>query len=200
MTLEHIGTSFDRDETIDTELDFLRHPDEVELIPKAAQAIREANSPGHRVFVITNQSGVARELLTEADLADVHDRLRALLSGQGARIDAIDYCPHHLEFGRPPYNILCICRKPDIEMLTHAASEFNMQLQRSCLVGDRDVDTSAGKRAGCTTILVRTGYGETEEAECVAAGNVDFVADDASGAWQTVRNTLYHTISHSHAQ
>lgn len=72
MTLEHIGISFDRDGTINTEVDFLRDPGEVELIPEAAQAIREASSPGHRVIVITNQSGFARGLLTEADLVDVH--------------------------------------------------------------------------------------------------------------------------------
>lgn len=59
---------------------------------------------------------------------------------------------------------------------------------------------SAGKRAGCSTILVRTAYGKTEEAECVVAGNVDFVPDDAPHARQTVKNTFYHTISHSHAQ
>jgi D-glycero-D-manno-heptose 1,7-bisphosphate phosphatase len=118
VTLGHVGIFFDRDGTINTEVDFLRRPDELELIPKAAQAIREANSLGLKVFVITNQSGVARGLLTEADLGTVHDRLHTLLNSQGVRIDAIYYCPHHLDFEKPPYNILCDCRKPDIGMLT----------------------------------------------------------------------------------
>lgn len=200
MTLEHVGIFFDRDGTINTEVDFLRSPDELELIPKAAQAIREANSLGLKVFVITNQSGVARGLLTEADLAGVHHRLRVLLESHGARIDAIYYCPHHPEFGKPPYNIPCDCRKPDIGMLTRAASEFNIALRKSFLVGDRAADMSAGKKAGCTTILVLTGYGKTEEAECVAARNVDFVAENAYSAWHIIKNTLNHTLSRSVAQ
>jgi D-glycero-D-manno-heptose 1,7-bisphosphate phosphatase len=187
--LEHVGIFFDRDGTINTQIDFLRHPDELELIRKAAQAIREANSLGLRFFVITNQSGIARGLMSETDLAAVHERLRDLLGNQGARIDAIYYCPHHPEFGKPPYNIFCDCRKPDIGMLTRAALSF--------LVGDRAADMVAGKKAGCTTILVLTGYGKTEEPECVAARNVDHISEDAYGAWLTIKSTLNHTPSHS---
>jgi HAD superfamily hydrolase (TIGR01662 family) len=81
---EQVGIFFDRDATISTEIDFLQKPEEPELIPKTAQAIREANGLGIKVFIITNQSGIARGFLTEGDLSAVHARLRTLLTRQNA--------------------------------------------------------------------------------------------------------------------
>ncbi len=89
------GLFLDRDGTINTEVDFLRSPAELQLLPGAARAIRAANAAQVPVVVLTNQSGVARGYLTEADLELVHDRLRELLAAEGARVDAIEYCPHH---------------------------------------------------------------------------------------------------------
>lgn len=192
MKQEQVGIFFDRDGTINTEIDFLRRPEELELIPKSAQAIREANDLGIRVFIITNQSGIARGFLTEQDLAGVHRRLKALLRKQRAHVDAIYYCPHHPAYGKPPYNIRCDCRKPKIGMLRKAEKDFNLNLGKSFVVGDRCVDVQAGLNAGCTSFLVLTGYGKTERGDCVRSIGIDHVAEDAYDAWSQIKGILKH--------
>ena len=192
MKRQLVGIFFDRDGTINTEIDFLRKPEELELIPKSVDAIREANESGVKVFIITNQSGIARGFLTENDLSAVHKHLVDLLKKRHAYVDAIYYCPHHPEYGKPPYNIACQCRKPNIGMLKKAETEFNLSLKKSFVVGDRCVDAKAGRMAGCTTFLVLTGYGMTERDECVASSYVDYVVDDAYDAWQRIKGKLNH--------
>ncbi len=190
MKREHVGIFFDRDGTINTEIDFVRKPEELQLIPESAQAIREANELGIKVFIITNQSGIARGFLTERDLAAVHGQLRHLLKEHRAHVDAIYYCPHHPEYGTPPYNVRCRCRKPDIGMLKRAEKEFDVNLARSFVVGDRCVDIHAGRRAGCTPYLVLTGYGRTEQRECSQLIGTENIADNAYGAWSRIRHHL----------
>jgi D-glycero-D-manno-heptose 1,7-bisphosphate phosphatase len=181
----------DRDGTINTEVDFLRSPDEVRLIPGAARAIREANAAHVPVVVITNQSGIARGYLTEDDLSRVHERLRQLLADEGAHVDAIEYCPHHPTSGRPPYNVACDCRKPGAGMLTRAATRLSIDLTTSFVIGDRCVDMEAGLRAGCRAVLVRTGYGETEREECLQRLTIDHVAPDLYAAWSAIRHHFH---------
>jgi len=190
VKFEDVGIFFDRDGTVNVEVDFLRDPDELEIIPGVAKAIREANEMGIRVFIITNQSGIARGFLTEKDLERVHERLSAILSSAGARIDEIYYCPHHPEYGRPPYNISCNCRKPNTGMLKTAARKYGIKLSKSFVVGDRCVDMKAGENAGCGTVLVLTGYGETEKHECRANTRIDHVAGDAAQAWTYIKAEL----------
>ena len=190
MKFEDVGIFFDRDGTINTEVDFLRNPDDLELIPEAGRAIREANELGVKVFVITNQSGIARGILTEADLKAVHERLIALLDREGAKVDEIYFCPHHAEFGFPPYNVVCDCRKPKAGMLLQAANKYRLRLADSFVVGDRFVDMKAGESAGCGTVLVLTGYGTAEREECIAKARVDHVAADMYRAWGYIRKQL----------
>ncbi|MBI3004093.1 MAG: HAD family hydrolase [Ignavibacteriales bacterium] len=190
MKFEDVGIFFDRDGTINVEVDFLSDPTDLELIPGVAEALREANGFGIKVFVITNQSGIARGLLTEKDLAKVHRRLEDLLSVHGARIDEIYYCPHHPELGKPPYNISCDCRKPKTGMLTAAARKFGINLSQSFVVGDRFIDIKAGENAGCTTVLVLTGYGEAEKQDCLDRSRVDYIAKDASQAWTYIKGEI----------
>lgn len=185
------GLFLDRDGTINTEVDFLRSPDELRLLPGAARAIREANEARMPVVVMTNQSGVARGFLTEDDLDRVHQRLREALSAEGARVDAIEYCPHHPTAGRPPYNVECDCRKPATGMLTRAAGRLGIDLKASYVVGDRCVDMEAGQRAGCRTVLVLTGYGATERDECLQRLTIDHVAPDLYAAWSYIRHHVY---------
>ena len=190
MKFDDVGIFFDRDGTINTEVDFLSDPDELELIPGAADVIHEANTLGLKVFVITNQSGIARGKLTEQDLTAVHKRLEHLLAQKKAHIDSIYYCPHHPDSGKPPYNTACDCRKPGTGMLKKAVEEFHVDLSKSFVVGDRCVDMKAGENAGCSSILVLTGYGSTEKDECLANGRVDFVAEDVQEAWTYIKNIL----------
>jgi len=105
------GLFLDRDGTINTEVDFLRSPDELRLLPGAARAIKEANAAGLPVVVMTNQSGIARGFLTEDDLARVHERLRDLLGAEGAASTRSSTVP--ITHRRTtPVQCRCDCRKP----------------------------------------------------------------------------------------
>jgi len=170
VTAQRRGVFLDRDGTINEEIDFLRTPDELRLIPGAGAAIRSLNERHLVTCVISNQSGVARGFLTEADLLPIHERLEQELGRDNARLDRIYYCPHHPTEGRPPYNIACECRKPKTGMLRKGAEEFGLDLKRSFVVGDRIVDVQAGQAVGATTILVLTGYGKTAAEECSTEG------------------------------
>jgi D-glycero-D-manno-heptose 1,7-bisphosphate phosphatase len=185
-----VGIFFDRDGTINTEVDYLSRPEELHLLPNAARAIRAANTYGVKVFIITNQSGVARGLLSERDLMQIHDRLRQLLAREGASIDALYYCPHHPDYGVEPYRTSCRCRKPGPGMLEQAAREHGITLSASYVVGDRCIDVRAGQEVQCGTILVLTGYGQAECEECLTSARVDYVANDAYGAWLYIKQQL----------
>jgi D-glycero-D-manno-heptose 1,7-bisphosphate phosphatase len=161
-----IAAFLDRDGTINEEVDFLRSPDQLRLIPGAAASIRALNDRGILTCVISNQSGVARGFLREEDLIPIHAKLQRELGYAGARVDRIYYCPHHPTEGKPPYNVPCDCRKPATGMLQRGASELKIDPHRSFVVGDRIVDVQAGQAMGATTILVLTGYGRTALEEC----------------------------------
>jgi D-glycero-D-manno-heptose 1,7-bisphosphate phosphatase len=192
VKVEQVGLFFDRDGTLNTELDFLSRPEELQLIPNAARAIREANEFGVKVFIFTNQSGIARGLFTETDLEAIHRRLLAMLAHEGARVDAIYFCPHHPDYGKTPYRKSCTCRKPKPGMLKKASKEYGIKLSRSFVIGDRFIDMQAGKAAGCRTALVLTGYGSVERSECLDAGIADFVASDAYEAWRQIKDVIMH--------
>jgi D-glycero-D-manno-heptose 1,7-bisphosphate phosphatase len=149
----------DRDGTLVDELGYLTDPDRVRLLPGAVEAVRALNEGGVPVFVITNQSGVARGLLTEERLAAIHARLAALLAKGGARVDAVYYCPHHPSEGSGPYRRECECRKPSPGMLRRAADEHGLDLARSFVVGDQPADVETARRAGAQAVTVLTGWG-----------------------------------------
>jgi len=166
VTGGRIAVFLDRDGTLNEEVDFLRTPDELKLIPGAAAAVRTLNTLGIITCVISNQSGVARGFLTEDDLVPIHARLEDELRAGGARVDRIYYCPHHPTEGNPPYRKTCDCRKPKSGMLHKGEQEWGLDLHRSFVIGDRIADVQAGKNVGATTVLVLTGYGKTSEEEC----------------------------------
>lgn len=167
----------DRDGTIVEDVDYLTDPDQLRLIPGAAAAIHLLNKRGLAVIVVTNQSAVARGMLTEEVLAGVHRRLSEMLASEGAHLDAIYHCPHLSPGGIAPYDRDCDCRKPAPGMLRQAAREHGIDLAASTMIGDSLRDLQAGAAAGCKTrILVRTGHGIAEEAAAVTQAS--FVADD----------------------
>jgi len=192
----HVGIFLDRDGTINQEVDYVRSTDEFHLIEGSAPGIRELNEQGWQVFVVTNQSGIARGFLTETQLAEIHSTLEKALRAHGASIDAIYYCPHHPDFGKPPYRAVCDCRKPNIGMITRAIHEFDLDLERLFVVGDRLLDMQMGRAAGARCILVRTGYGERELELCRAdGGSPDYVADNLSDAVQYIKRSLLTNVS-----
>jgi D-glycero-D-manno-heptose 1,7-bisphosphate phosphatase len=197
-----IGVFLDRDGTVNEEVDFLSSPDELHLLNGSASAIREANELGLTTVIVTNQSGIARGLLTEERLMEIHHRLEQVLEKEGARIDAIYFCPHLPGEGNSPYYQDCSCRKPKTGMVLHAAERFGIDLSRSFVVGDRMIDIEMGKRVGATTIIVRTGYGEMEISQ-MQEHNVtpDYVAENLLDAMQYIKKVLHRehqpTSNHS---
>lgn len=194
MKRDQVGIFFDRDGTINVDLDYLSDPDKLQLLPGAARAIHEANKFGVRVFVITNQSGVARGLYTESDVIAVNERMQQMLRRQDAFLDAVYFCPHHPTYGSPPYRKVCNCRKPKTGMLDQARLEHGIDLHASFVVGDKCTDIQAGKHAGCGTVLVLTGYGATEVEDCGKNSTVDHVANTIYDAWRHIRAILEKRI------
>jgi D-glycero-D-manno-heptose 1,7-bisphosphate phosphatase len=149
----------DRDGTLNEDIGYVSSPDELILYQWAAEAVRLVNESAFKAIVITNQSGVARGMYSEATLGRIHRRMIDELAREGARIDAIYYCPHHLELGDAHYGIECDCRKPRTGMLDAAAREHNIDLKRSYVIGDKASDIMLAENAGARSVLVLTGYG-----------------------------------------
>ena len=172
----------DRDGTINREVDYLADPDDLELLPGVAEALRSLQNAGYLLCVVTNQSGVARGRFDETRLEEIHARLRALLAAKGVALDWIGYCPHHDNVGSPAYRADCSCRKPQPGMLIEAAARLGVALDRSWCVGDSLRDVDAGERAGAAGLLVRTGKGASEEQRAASEGRQVEVVDDLGAA------------------
>ena len=147
----------DRDGTIIEDVGFLRDLSQVDVLPWAAEAIRQVNDAGFAVVVITNQSGVARGYFDEAHVRATHRAIDAALAPHGARIDAYYYCPHYPKSSDPHYGVDCDCRKPASGLLRRAAADLGIDVNQSWMVGDWWRDVQAGIGAGTRTILIRTG-------------------------------------------
>jgi D-glycero-D-manno-heptose 1,7-bisphosphate phosphatase len=126
------------------------------MFPFTGPAIRRLNDAGLPVFVVTNQSGIARGYFPESLILEVHDNMRRQLQPYGARIDGIYYCPHASQDA-------CECRKPATGMMERAAREHHLDLRRSFVVGDGYRDMEMAFRAGCAAVFVRSGYGLGQE-------------------------------------
>jgi D-glycero-D-manno-heptose 1,7-bisphosphate phosphatase len=149
----------DRDGTINEEVSYLSRMEQLRLYPQSGEAIRLINAAGMKAVVVTNQSGIARGYFTEDFVRSVHERINEMLRAEGAHIDGFYVCPHHPVYGNGIYKQDCECRKPKPGLLLQAAAEMNIDLSRSYMVGDMLKDIEAGKKAGASGILVRTGYG-----------------------------------------
>jgi len=157
----------DRDRTLMEDPGYLSDPEAVRLLPGVELAIKSLAQGGYKIIVVTNQSGIARGLLTEADLQKVHAELRRQLAEKGAHLDGIYYCPYHPAGTVEGYAVDSDLRKPRPGMLLKAAREMDIDLGASWMVGDSPRDIGAGRRAGCKTVRIRTGaaplHGEDED-------------------------------------
>ena len=170
----------DRDGTLNEEAGYINHVDRLKLIEGAPEAVALLRRHGLKAIVVSNQAGVARGYFPEALLPRLHERLRTLLRERGADLDAIYYCPHHPDVGEPPYRQNCECRKPKLGMIRRAEKELSIDVPNSYMIGDKLSDVEFGKRAGCKSILVLTGYGkgELEYNREKYNGDPDYIADD----------------------
>jgi histidinol-phosphate phosphatase family protein len=139
----------DRDGTVIRDEHYLADPSRVALLEGVAAAIARLRAGGYAVIVVTNQSGLARGLITPAQYEAVSARVDALLAAAGTRLDATYMCPHH-----PDVNGTCDCRKPAPALFTRAASDHGLDLRRSVLLGDRWRDIAAAPDLGARGLLV----------------------------------------------
>jgi histidinol-phosphate phosphatase family protein len=157
----------DRDGTIIDDAHYIARPELVHLRAGAASAIARLNHAAIPVIIVTNQSGIARGLLTEADFARVQNRMLELLGSAGARVDATYMCPHHPDFGGD-----CDCRKPGTLLFRRAAREHALDLARSIYIGDRWRDVAPGIALGGRGILIADEHTHPEDRELAAEAQV----------------------------
>jgi D-glycero-D-manno-heptose 1,7-bisphosphate phosphatase len=154
----------DRDGTINVEVQYLCRVEDFQFIPGVPWALKRLKDAGFLLVVVTNQSGIGRGLYDEAALEAIHSHMHADLEKFGAAIDACYFCPHHPEHAVGDYLKECGCRKPLPGMLQQAAQDLDIDLAASFMIGDKLADVQAGLNAGCTPLMVLTGYGAAQVA------------------------------------
>lgn len=162
----------DRDGVVNVEVNYLHRPEDTVLIPGLSSALRKIHDAGFLAIVISNQGGIARGMFGMEDVKAVESRICELLKQEGPDVpEAFYYCPHHKNGIVPEFSIECECRKPKPGMFFQAAGDWQIDLARSYMIGDRISDLHAAKAAGCIGgSLVLTGYGEHDAEQARSEG------------------------------
>jgi D,D-heptose 1,7-bisphosphate phosphatase len=167
---------FDKDGTLIKDVPYNVRPDLIELNVGAAEAVQQLKKAGFKLFVVSNQSGVARGFFEEKDLAAIWEKLNELC---GAEFDGFYFCPHLPQGKIEKYSFACGCRKPEAGMIFQAANEHRIDLANSWIIGDSPKDAEAGRRASCRTILL---FKQTNDS--------DFTAESLTEAANIILNNL----------
>ena len=171
----------DRDGTINIERHYLSDPDHFELLPGVVEGLRQIQSAGLGLIVVSNQSGLGRGYLTRERLEAIHQKMKDLLRNEGIVLSGIYICPHLPEER-------CACRKPEIGLGRRAAAERGFDLRQAFVIGDKETDIAFGRRLGATTFLVLTGYGK--EVEQRGQHGADYVVADMRAAASVIVGQL----------
>ena len=170
----------DRDGTLNEDPGYISDPESVSLFPDTGEALSLIKKYGFLLIVISNQSGIARKIMTSKDVDAVNEKINRLLSEHKVKIDAFYYCPAHPDFSKEEE---CECRKPNPKLVIDAAKEFNIDLSKSYFIGDTAADVQCAKNAGVKSILVKTGKGEESFSILQKENNFPtFVADNLLNA------------------
>lgn len=150
--MQPVAVFFDRDNTLNIDPGYLGEPEKVQLFEGVAEGIYKLKKElNFKIIVISNQSGIARGLITHEQVQLVNNKINELLEKKNTEIDKFYYCPFHPDFNRPDKTD---CRKPSPKLVLQAAEEFNIDLSRSYFVGDMPSDIECGINAGLKTILI----------------------------------------------
>ncbi|MFW6139997.1 MAG: D-glycero-alpha-D-manno-heptose-1,7-bisphosphate 7-phosphatase [Acidobacteriota bacterium] len=150
----------DRDGNINKDVGYPNSYKQINIFPYSYEAVRKINKAGFLAIVITNQSGVGRGLIKEGALQEIHEKMKKSFLENDARLDQVYYCPHYIDSSIPEYKKDCRCRKPYPGMALKAAKEFNIDLSKSYMIGDKVEDILFGKNIKASPILVLTGFGK----------------------------------------
>ncbi len=185
MTAERKAAVFlDRDGTLIVEREYLADPAQVELLPDVGPALRQLQEAGLVLLIVTNQSGIGRGYFTEADMHRVNARMLALLAPFGVKFARIYFAPEAPD--QPSLG-----RKPSPQFLWDAREEFQLDLHRSYMIGDKRLDLECGWNAGVRRcILVRTGYGAETEARHPELNARAWVTDNLATATASILRDL----------
>ena len=173
----------DRDGTLIEEKHYLNNPKDIILEKNVLPALKQLHLKGFLLFIVTNQSGIARGFFSEESFKETHQHLIKQLLSEGVPITATFYCPHHPSEGNAPYVQACSCRKPQPGLLYQAKEQYDFDFESSVMIGDKSVDIGAGKNAGLTSILVQSGYGTSYPD---SAPKPDYIAKDLLDAVQHI--------------
>lgn len=160
--MKNFAVFLDRDGTINEEMGYINHLDRFIILPGAIEAIKLLKRHNFKVIVTSNQTGVAMGYFPESLIEKIHNHLKNILAENGTYLDAIYYCPHHPQAKVAAYSKDCPCRKPKTGLILKAKEEFNLDLKRCYVVGDKFIDIEFAHNAGLKGILVLTGYGKGE--------------------------------------
>lgn len=169
----------DRDGTINIDKGYVYKIEDFEFIPGAIEAIKLLNDNDFKVIVVTNQAGIARGYYKEDDVYKLHDYINEELAKHDARIDAFYFCPHHPTAGIGKYKVDCKCRKPNSGLLEKASIDFDIELSKSWIIGDKKSDIQAGANVGCQGVLIAA---DTTESLII------------KGSCYVKANNLYHAV------
>ena len=167
----------DRDGTLNVDAGYLDRKERLVLFPWSLESVRLLRRGGYAVVVVTNQSGVARGMIEESFVDEVHGIIQSQLADIGEELDGHYYCPHEPSASIEAFRIDCDCRKPKPGMVTRAARDLGLDVERSVVVGDKWSDIRLAKQTGARSVLVRTGYGRSQEHICQEGLSADVVVD-----------------------
>ncbi len=156
MALRTPAVFVDRDGTIIREVGYVARLDQIELLPQVPEAIRLLQSHGLKVVMVTNQSAVARRIISEHQLHQIHREIERELDQSGAYLDGLYYCPHHPTEGTYPYRVSCRCRKPQPGLVEQACLDLGLDSHISYVIGDQMSDMELAARSGARGILIKS--------------------------------------------
>jgi D-glycero-D-manno-heptose 1,7-bisphosphate phosphatase len=166
----------DRDGTLIEEVNYLSRVEDLRLFPFTSEAVAKLKEQGHLLIVVTNQSGIGRNIYSRDEMDAIHDQIQLDLDGA---VDAFYFCPHLPCDG-------CTCRKPLPGMIENACRDFEIDMSKSWMVGDKNIDVEAGRKSGLRTAFVLTGYGEQHRSQLEFVP--DIIAQDLLEAAKRIMN------------
>lgn len=153
MSLMRPAVFFDRDGVLNEDDGYAFDPDKIRWVEGAQQAVKAVNGAGYFVFVVTNQSGIARGFYEERHVRNLHEWMSRELARVGAHIDAFEFCPHHPDGLIERYRVLCNCRKPQPGMIRALLERYAVDIDASFMIGDKQSDLDAAQAAGIAAYL-----------------------------------------------